>query len=109
MTHATTPSKLPMSSYKYLAVTFILLQAGKLDLTEVEGLADLLAAETEAQRVQVSHLLVSCVLAYVVACACAHACVVTYRATLGPNECKLQSICSHPELLLHHLFRCTPL
>ena len=49
------PAKLPMSSYKYLAVTFILLQAGKLDLTEVEGLADLLAAETEAQRVQVSH------------------------------------------------------
>ena len=35
------------------------LQAGKLDLTEVEGLADLLAAETEAQRIQVSsgHLL----------------------------------------------------
>ena len=30
------------------------LQAGKLDLTEVEGLADLLAAETEAQRIQVS-------------------------------------------------------
>ncbi|CAL5218968.1 g722 [Coccomyxa viridis] len=27
-------------------------QAGKLDLTEVEGLADLLAAETEAQRIQ---------------------------------------------------------
>ena len=35
------------------------LQAGKLDLTEVEGLADLLAADTEAQRIQVSsaHLL----------------------------------------------------
>ena len=27
-------------------------QAGKLDLTEVEGLADLLAAETDAQRRQ---------------------------------------------------------
>lgn len=29
-----------------------MLQAGKLDLTEVEGLADLLRAETEAQRRQ---------------------------------------------------------
>ena len=36
------------------------LQAGKLDLTEVEGLADLLAAETEAQRVQVGAMC-SCV------------------------------------------------
>ena len=30
----------------------MLRQAGKLDLTEVEGLADLLAAETDAQRRQ---------------------------------------------------------
>ncbi len=30
------------------------MQARKLDLTEVEGTADLLAAETEAQRAQVS-------------------------------------------------------
>lgn len=30
------------------------LQGGKLDLTEVEGIADLLAAETEAQHQQVS-------------------------------------------------------
>ena len=76
MTHATTSAKMPMSSYEYLAVTIVLLQAGKLDLTEVEGLADLLAAETEAQRVQVGHHWYH---------ACAHACVVVYMAALGPD------------------------
>ena len=44
-----------MSSLANSHMTLVLPQAGKLDLTEVEGLADLLAAETEAQRVQVSH------------------------------------------------------
>ena len=32
-------------------------EMGKLDLTEAEGLADLLSAETEAQRVQVRQLI----------------------------------------------------
>ena len=30
-------------------------EEGKLDLTEAEGLADLLSAETEAQRIQVTN------------------------------------------------------
>ena len=43
-------------------------EEGKLDLTEAEGLADLLSAETEAQRTQVTTL--------------AHATFI-----LGPNHC----------------------
>ena len=43
-------------------------EEGKLDLTEAEGLADLLSAETEAQRIQVTKL--------------AHATFI-----LGPSHC----------------------
>ena len=74
-------------------------QAGKLDLTEVEGLADLLAAETEAQRIQVTPS------------ACTHVCLrPVYRARRGPIwplEEQLQKTDFSPSLQRTTLKRCS--